>query len=81
MNNFRVKPHIPEGEDGFTLLALDSSVSITILLLSSLPELSLATLITATASMPSPMREVLYSYSDLFHLLSCHDLSFSNLHP
>ena len=47
MNNIRIKPHIPEGEDGFKLPSLDSSVSVIILLLCSLPALSLVTLLTA----------------------------------
>ena len=47
MNYFCIKPHIPEGEYGFTLPSLDSSVSITIPLLHSLPELSLSALLTA----------------------------------
>ena len=48
MNNIRIKPHVPEGEDGFTLTSSDTSVSITISLLYSLPELSLATLLIAS---------------------------------
>ena len=47
MNNNRIKTHIPEGEDSFTLPSSDSSVSVKISLLHSLPELSLATLLTA----------------------------------
>ena len=50
MNNFRIKPHIPEGEDGFTLPSSESSVSVTISFLNSLPELSLTTLLTAADS-------------------------------
>ena len=42
----RIKLHIPEGEDGFTLPSFESSVSFTISLLHSLPALSLAALIT-----------------------------------
>ena len=45
MNNFSIKPYIPEGGDGFTLPSSNSSVSITILLLHSLLELSLNTLL------------------------------------
>ena len=48
MNNIHFKPHIPEGEDGFTLPKLDSSVSITTSLFHSLPSLSLAKLLTAS---------------------------------
>ena len=48
MNKICIKPHIREGEDGFTLPSSDSSVYVTILLLRSLPALSLATLITAS---------------------------------
>ena len=46
MNNICIKPHIPEGEDGFTVQLSDSSISVTIELLSSLPALLLATLLT-----------------------------------
>ena len=49
MDNICIKPHIPEGEDGFTVPSSDSSVSVTILLLNSLLELSLATLIIVAA--------------------------------
>ena len=45
MNNIHIKPHIPEVEYGFTLPSSDSSVSVTILLLHSLPALSLAALL------------------------------------
>ena len=48
MNKIHIKSHIPEGEDGFTLPSSESSVSVTILLLYSLPELSLATLPTTS---------------------------------
>ena len=47
MNNICIKPHIPEGGDGFTLTSSESSVSFKILLLHLLPSLSLATLLTA----------------------------------
>ena len=47
MNKIRIKPHRPEGEDDYTLPSLYSSVFVTILLLHSLPALSLATMLTA----------------------------------
>ena len=37
MNGMCIKPHILEGEDGVTLPSLEYSVSVTILLLHSLP--------------------------------------------
>ena len=47
MNNIHIKHHIPEDEYGFTLTSSDSSASVTISLLHSLPELLLAALLTA----------------------------------
>ena len=47
MNNFSVEPHILEGEYGSILLSSDSSVSVTISFVHSLPELSIATLLVA----------------------------------
>ena len=46
MNNICIKPHIPKGEDGFIIPSSDSSVSVIILLLHSLPALLFATLLT-----------------------------------
>ena len=46
MNDMRIKPHTPEGEYGVTLPSLESSVSVIISLLRSLPELSLVALLT-----------------------------------
>ena len=46
MNDMRIKPHTPEGEYGFTLPSLESSVSFTISLLRSLPQLSITALLT-----------------------------------
>ena len=47
MNNIHIKRYIPKGEDGFTIPSLDSSIPVTTLLLHSLTELSLGTLLTA----------------------------------
>ena len=47
MNKVGIKPHIPGGEDGLTITSSESHVSVTILLLHSLKELSFATLLTA----------------------------------
>ena len=57
MNNIRIKPQIPEGEDGFILPSSYSSVSITISLFHSLTQLSLDTLIT-TAGFHASSNEV-----------------------
>ena len=48
MNKFCIKPHIPEGEYGYTIPSSESYVSVKILLLYLLPELSLAALFTAS---------------------------------
>ena len=47
INNFCIKYHIPEVEVFLALPSLDSSISITIAFLNSLPELSLSVLLTA----------------------------------
>ena len=59
MNNICIKPHIPEGEDGFTLPSSDSFFYDTISFLNSLSALSLATLIT-TAVLYASSNEVVH---------------------
>ena len=81
MNNFSIKSHIPEGEDGFTLPSLDSSVSVTISFLNSLTALSPTKLINESGLQDSSNDGWPLKLFRLVSYLSCPDLSLSNINP